>query len=285
MSLQPRALAWDGGSLPVGRCAIMAVLNVTPDSFFDGGRYAAVDAAVRRAWEAVEEGADVLDVGGESTRPGAAKVSPEEELARVVPVLVELRRGGITVPVSIDTSRASVAAAAIELGAVLVNDVSGGSREPALLDIAAASGAGVVLMHMRGSPRTMQADVRYDDLVGEVSAVLKLCCAAADAAGIPRDRQAVDPGIGFGKSPEGCVELIARLDEFASLDRAVLVGASRKSFLGRLFGHAPDDRLIGSAVVAAAAAERGASIVRVHDVAASRQAVEVASALRGASRP
>ncbi|MCP4867540.1 MAG: dihydropteroate synthase [Proteobacteria bacterium] len=285
MTLQPRSLAWEGGSLPADRCSVMAILNVTPDSFFDGGRYAAVDAAVARAFEAIDEGADVLDIGGESTRPGSAGVTVEEELARVVPVLQALRDRGCPLPISIDTSRAAVAAAAVELGAVLVNDVSGGSREPEILDVAASAGAAVVLMHMRGSPRTMQSNVRYDDLFGEVSATLAACCEAADAAGIPADRQAIDPGIGFGKSPQGCLDLIARLDKFASLDRAVLVGASRKSFLGRRFGLAPADRLVGSAVIAAASAERGASIVRVHDVAASRQAVDIASALRKASRP
>ena len=262
----------------------MAILNVTPDSFFDGGRYAALDAAVRRAFEAIEEGADVLDVGGESTRPGAAEVPVEEELARVRPVLRALRDEGCPVPISIDTSRAAVAAAALELGAVIVNDVSGGTREPEILPVAASAGAAVVLMHMRGHPRTMQTNVQYEDLLGEVSEVLAACCEAADAAGIPADHQAIDPGIGFGKSPQGCIDLIARLDEFSSLDRAVLLGASRKSFLGHRFGLAPDDRLVGSAVVAAVAAERGASIVRVHDVAASRQAVDLAWALREASR-
>ncbi len=279
-------LRWDGGGLDASRPAVMAILNVTPDSFFDGGRYAAVDAAVARAWAVVEEGADLLDVGGESTRPGSAGVTPADELARVLPVLRALRAGRYPLPVSIDTSRAEVAAAAVELGAVIVNDVTGGTREPAILEVAARSGAAVVLMHMRGTPRTMQADVRYDDLVSEVAAFLRAACASATAAGVPVERQAIDPGIGFGKSPEGCLELIARLDELAALGRPILLGASRKSFLGKRFGHAPDDRLVGSAVVAAAAVERGAAVVRVHDVAATRQAVDVAAALRQAgARP
>lgn len=262
----------------------MAILNVTPDSFFDGGRYDGVDRAVERALEAVGEGADVLDVGGESTRPGSAGITADEEMDRVLPVLDALRDARYPLPISVDTSRASVADAALRAGAVIVNDVSGGRRDPELLRVAAERGAAVVLMHMRGTPRTMQGNVRYHDLVGEVAASLADSCAAATAAGVPVSHQAVDPGIGFGKSPEGCLELIARLDLLEPLGRAVLVGASRKSFLGRLFDLAPADRLVGSVVAAAAAVERGASIVRVHDVAATRQAVDLAAALRDVPR-
>jgi len=264
----------------------MAILNVTPDSFSDGGLYHRVDAAVARAWQVVDEGADLLDLGGESTRPGSAGVSEAEELARVLPVLEALASAdpSYPLPISIDTSRAGVARAALEAGACLVNDVTAGEREPGILPVVADAGAAVVLMHMRGTPRTMQANVRYEDLVGEVAGYLRTRCEAATAAGIPAERQAVDPGIGFGKSPEGCLRLIAHLNRLEELERPVLLGASRKSFLGRLFGHEPGQRRAGSLAAAVAATERGASILRVHDVAATRRAVDVAAAFREVGR-
>lgn len=284
--LLPRGLAWEGGRLRCDRPAVMAILNVTPDSFSDGGLYRPVDAAVARAWEVVDEGADVLDLGGESTRPGSDGVTEIEELARILPVLEALTAVDRTypLPISVDTSRAGVARAVLGAGARIINDVTGGEREPAILDIVAGAGAAVVLMHMRGTPRTMQGDVHYEDLIGDVACYLRGRCQAATAAGIPAERQAIDPGIGFGKSPEGCLELIARLERLAALERPVLVGASRKSFLGRLFGQQPDQRLEGSLAAAVVAADRGASILRVHDVAATRRAVDVAAALRDAGR-
>ena len=274
-----KPLRWADGALPASRPAVMAILNVTPDSFFDGGRYDALDAARLRAWAAVEEGADVLDVGGESTRPGAPEVSEDEELRRTLPLLEVLAASGYPLPISIDTARARVAREALARGARIVNDVSGGARDPSLLDEVAAASAAVVLMHMRGSPRTMQRNVTYDDLLGEVTERLGACCAAASAAGVPAASQAVDPGIGFGKSPEGCLQLVAHLEDLAALGRPILLGASRKSFLGRAFGHEGDDRLIGSAVIAAAGVLHGASILRVHDVRATRLAVDVAAGL------
>lgn len=283
--LRPRPLAWDGGGLPGTRPAVMAILNVTPDSFFDGGRFSSTEAAVARAWEAAREGADVLDVGGESTRPGSDPVDVDVELARVLPVLEALASGPVPypLPISIDTTKAGVARAALRAGARIVNDTTGGLADPDVLGVAAEAGAALVLMHARGTPRTMQRDVRYDDLLAGVTTVLAERCRAATAAGVPAERQAIDPGIGFGKSPEGCLQLVARLDRLEELERPVLVGASRKSFLFHLFGHAPDDRMPGSLAVAVAATLNGASILRVHDVAATRRAVDVAAAIRGLS--
>ena len=275
-------LRWRGGGLP-DRPSVMAILNVTPDSFFDGGRYDGLDRAQRRAWAVVEEGADLLDVGGESTRPGAAEVGEDEEARRVVPLVEALVSAGYPLPISLDTTRAAIVRAGLAAGAVIVNDVSGGLREPAVLKAAAEAGAAVVLMHMRGTPRTMQADVRYDDLIDDVIDHLRACCASASAAGVPADHQAIDPGIGFGKSPEGCLELIAGLDRLAVLGRPILLGASRKSFLLHAFGQEGEDRMVGSVVAAAVGVARGASILRVHDVRSTRLAVDVAAGLAEAA--
>ncbi len=257
----------------------MAILNVTPDSFYDGGRYQGLDAALSRAWTVVEEGADVLDIGGESTRPGAADIGGEEEAARVQPVIERLVAQGYPLPISVDTTRADVAAAAVDAGAVIVNDVSGGLREPAILGVAARAGAAVILMHLRGTPRTMAANAEYEDVVGEVADALALRCAAADEAGIPRASQCVDPGIGFAKTAVGSLELLARIRALRELGRPVLVGASRKSFLGHLFGQHGDQRRWGSLAVAAWSAIEGADIVRVHDVEATRGILDVTRGL------
>jgi len=258
---------------------------MTPDSFFDGGRFVALEEATRRAWQMVAEGADILDVGGESTRPGSAGVAVSEELDRVLPLVRALRKGQdrYPLPISIDTSRAEVADAVLAAGAEVVNDVSGGRREPAILEVAARNGAGMVLMHMRGSPATMQDRVDYQDLCTDVLASLRDCCRSAEQAGVPPEHQAVDPGIGFGKSAQGCLELLGKLQIFQDLQRPVLVGASRKSFLGKAFGHEGEDRQVGSVFAAGHAATRGASIVRVHDVRATRLAVDVAAGIRDAS--
>ncbi|MCO4768791.1 MAG: dihydropteroate synthase [Deltaproteobacteria bacterium] len=257
----------------------MSILNVTPDSFFDGGHHAEVDAAVRRAWEVVDEGADVLDLGGESTRPGAAPVSLDEELRRTVPVVERLVKEDYPLPISIDTSRHTVARRTLEAGAVIVNDVTGGTREPEILAVAAEHGAAVVLMHMRGTPQTMQGQTDYRDVVSEVSEALRALCDAATAAGIPAERQAVDPGIGFAKTATDSLRLVSEVGHFEQLARPVLLGASRKSFLGRLFGQEGDDRLYGSLAVAAWSALRGAHILRVHDVRATRAVLNVTMAL------
>lgn len=261
------------------RPAVMGILNVTPDSFYDGGRYVDPGAAAARAWEMVEAGADLIDVGAESTRPGAARVPPDEQLRRLLPVLVRLR--DLPVPRSVDTTRAPVARAALDAGVTVINDVSAGVDDPGLLAAVAGAGATVVLMHMRGAPQTMGALTDYDDVVTDVRDHLAARCAAAEDAGIPAARQWVDPGIGFAKSAPDSLRLLARLGPLLALGRTVLVGASRKSFLGAL-GHHGDDRLEGSLVVAAAAVQQGDVVVRAHDVGPTRRAVDVAFALREA---
>jgi dihydropteroate synthase len=255
----------------------MGVVNVTPDSFSDGGLFLDARAAVAYARGLVEEGAAIVDVGGESTRPGSEGVSLDEELRRVEPVLERLQ----DVPVSIDTSKAEVARRAAALGAVMVNDVTALRGDPELAGVVAASGSYVCLMHMLGEPRTMQDDPRYDDVVSEVAAFLEERVSFAVEAGIPEERICVDPGIGFGKTVEHNLELVARLDEIAALGRPVVVGASRKRFLGRVLGdpEALTGPVAAGVAVAVLAFERGASIFRVHDVREHVQALTAAQAL------
>lgn len=253
----------------------MGIVNVTPDSFSDGGRCFDVGAAVARGAALVAEGADWLDVGGESTRPGAAAVPVEEELRRVVPVIEGLRRQLPAAPISVDTRRARVAAAALEAGASMVNDVSA-CADPKMAPVVARGGAEVVLMHMRGTPATMQRDTRYGDLVGEVVAWLGQRAAEVEAAGVARERILLDPGLGFGKAPDDNPRLVAAVPRLAALGYRVLVGASRKSFIGRLTGEPePERRVYGSVGAALAAASLGAHMVRVHDVRATIQAWRV----------
>ena len=252
----------------------MGVVNVTPDSFSDGGVHLDPDVAAAAARRMVEEGAAIVDVGGESTRPGSAGVSVEEELQRVVPVLDRL---GGEIPVSIDTSKAEVAQAALECGAILVNDVTALRGDPELAGVVAGSGAYLCLMHMQGEPRTMQADPRYDDVVSEVKAFLEERLAFAVSQGVREELVCLDPGIGFGKTPEHNLELVRRLDVLLALGRPVLVGFSRKSSLHRLTG---SEDLLGASVAAAVAAfERGATILRVHDVKPHVDALTVAGAI------
>ena len=257
----------------------MGVVNVTPDSFSDGGVNLDPDVAAASARRMVTDGAAIVDVGGESTRPGAEGVTADEELRRVVPVLERLAGGGV--PVSIDTSKAAVARRALELGAELVNDVTALRGDPALAEVVAESGAYLCLMHMRGDPRTMQADPRYDDVVSEVAAFLEERLRAAVAAGIPEELICLDPGIGFGKTTEHNFELVRRLPELTALGRPVLVGFSRKSSLGKLLGDpgATTGSVAASVGAAVAAYERGATILRVHDV---REHVEALAAARAA---
>jgi len=261
------------------RPSVMGILNVTPDSFSDGGRYLEPAAALARARTLIAEGAAIVDVGGESTRPGAAGISLGEELRRVEPVLEGLAAHAI--PFSIDTAKAGVAQRALEAGAVLVNDVTALRGDPDLAGVVAEGGACLCLMHMLGEPRTMQANPRYDDVVSDVVAFLEERLAVAVSAGVREDLICLDPGIGFGKTVEHNLELISRLDELVSLGRPLLVGASRKRFLGRILGDA--DALTGPVAAGVALAvlafERGASIFRVHDVREHVEALSAASAL------
>ncbi|MBM4381599.1 MAG: dihydropteroate synthase [Deltaproteobacteria bacterium] len=260
----------------------MGVVNVTPDSFSDGGRFLQEDAAVAHGEQLAAAGADILDVGGESTRPGAARVSVEEELRRVVPVIRRLSAAGALV--SVDTSRHEVARAALEAGAVMVNDVSGFRWDPQLPSVVAEANAACCLMHVKGTPDTMQRAPAYADVVEEVTAALAGSLSRAEAAGIPRGRLLVDPGIGFGKTAGLNLLLLRRLGDLRVLGCGVLVGTSRKGFLGKLCGDKPaGERLwatLGS--IAAVAARGDADVVRVHDVAEARDALAVADAIRGA---
>jgi dihydropteroate synthase len=262
----PTATAWKHltGELTLDRTRVMGVLNVTPDSFSDGGRFLDPDVAVLRGLEIAEEEADLLDVGGESTRPGAEPVSPADEWKRVGPVLEHLGRK-LDIPISIDTRHFEVARKALRAGASIVNDVDG-LRDPAMVDVVRRSGAGVVLMHMRGDPRTMQARPAYADVVREVRVYLEDRVRKAVAARIPRESIAVDPGIGFGKTAAHNVEVLRNLGQIAGLGHPVVVGVSRKSFLEALGGGEAGDRLAASLAAAAFAAGRGAHVIRAHDV-------------------
>lgn len=264
------------------RALVMGIVNVTPDSFSDGGRYAEPAAAIARCEALLEEGADLLDLGGESTRPGSAPVEPAEQWRRLAPVIQGLRQRRREAVISVDTRNADVARHALAAGAHVINDVSA-LADPGMAAVVAEAGAGLVLMHLRGSPATMQSDTAYDDVVAEVAAFLRTRMHVALAAGIDEAAIALDPGIGFGKSAEGSLALIAHTARLASLGRPVLVGASRKRFLGAITGGAEvHDRLEGSLAAAAIAVAEGARIVRVHDVRASLRAVRVADAIRAA---
>ena len=260
----------------------MGVVNVTPDSFSDGGEFLHADAAVAHAERLAGEGADIIDVGGESTRPGAEPVPEDVELQRVVPVVERVaQRGGPRV--SIDTAKLAVAEAALQAGARIVNDVTAFRNAPELAGLVASAGATCCLMHMQGEPRTMQADPSYGDVVADVRAFLEERLAFATAEGVPEERVWLDPGIGFGKTIEHNLELLRRLDEIAAIGRPVVIGTSRKSFLGTLTGRPEKERLAGTIATNVMAYERGASIFRVHDVAAVVDALRVASAT--VSRP
>jgi dihydropteroate synthase len=256
---------------------VMGIVNVTPDSFSDGGFFLEPDAAVHHGRELAEEGAAILDVGGESTRPGAAPVAAEEELRRVLPVVDGL--AGRAHRISIDTTKAAVAEAALDAGATIVNDISAFRFDPAVAGLVADRGAHCCLMHMLGDPRTMQEDPRYDDVVSEVKSFLEERLAFATGEGVAEDRVWLDPGIGFGKTVDHNLELLDRLDEIVAIGRPVVVGTSRKSFLGKLTGGRPEkERLPGTIATNVIALERGATIFRVHDVAPVVDALAVAAA-------
>src|SRR5215218_4942834 len=257
---------------------IMGVVNVTPDSFSDGGLFLDADAAVEHGLRLVDEGADILDVGGESTRPGAEPVSEEEERHRVLPVIERLVRDG-GARISIDTTKPAVARAALDAGATLVNDVSAFRFDPEMAALVAETGAGCCLMHMLGEPRTMQQDPRYDDVVSDVKAFLEERLAFATSEGIAEERVWLDPGIGFGKTVEHNLELLRRLDEIVAIGRPVVIGTSRKSFLGRIAGGRDESRRVpGTIATNVLALERGATLFRVHDVAQNADALAVAAA-------
>ncbi len=264
------------------RTLVMGILNVTPDSFSGDGllQYPdPVDAALRRAREMVAAGADLLDVGGESTRPGADPVPLEEEMRRVIPV-VEALVEAVDVPISVDTRKAEVARRALRAGAWMVNDVSALRADPEMVRVVAEFGCPVVLMHMKGTPKDMQRDPRYDDVVGEIKQFLTERIAFAQAHGIPSDRIVVDPGFGFGKRPEHNLEIVRRLGELRALGFPVLVGPSRKSTIGRILNNAPpEERLEGTIALCVLCAQNGADLVRVHDVQAVVRALRVADAV------
>jgi dihydropteroate synthase len=257
---------------------LMGVVNVTPDSFSDGGRFLEPSAAVAHGVRLSEEGAAILDVGGESTRPGAAPVDAEEELRRVVPVVEGLAAAGTGSQLSIDTSKAAVARAALDAGASYVNDVTAFRADPAIAGLVAERDVECCLMHMLGEPRTMQEDPRYDDVVSDVKAFLEGRLAFAVGEGVPEERVTLDPGIGFGKTLDQNLELLRRLEEIVAIGRPVMIGTSRKSFLGKLTGRDVDDRLAGTIATIVLAYARGASVFRVHDVAPVRDALAVAAA-------
>lgn len=271
-----------GDELALDRPLVMGVLNVTPDSFSDGGRHLDPDDAARRARRMVEAGADLVDVGGVSTRPGAEPVPAEREWERIGPVLQRL--ADLPAPVSVDTTDAGVAERALEAGAAVLNDVSGLRFDPRLADLAARSGAGLVLMHMRGDPRTMQDDTAYDDLVGEVRSFLAGALEKALGRGCDPGQVVLDPGIGFGKSAGGNLRLVARAGDFAVRGRPVMVGPSRKSFIGDTLGLPVGERVEGTVAACVLALARGASVFRVHDVRAARRALDLAAAALEAER-
>ena len=268
------------------RVLVMGILNVTPDSFSDGGRYLEPQAAIARGVELLDEGADMLDLGAESTRPGSVPVPADEQWRRLEPVLRGLRAARPEATLSLDTRVAEVAERGLALGAKVVNDVSA-LGDPAMAAVVARAGAGLVLMHMRGTPENMQQDTSYGDVAAEVASHLQSRAAAARAEGVAEECLAFDPGIGFGKSAAGSLELLARLPELRALGRPVLVGASRKSFLARLTGDEgpPSERVPASLAAAAIAVYEGAAILRVHDVAATVRVAKLALAARRARRP
>jgi dihydropteroate synthase len=257
---------------------LMGVINVTPDSFSDGGLYIDARAAIAHGLELVADGAAIVDIGGESTRPGAAPVSEDEERRRVLPVIEGLVSAGCPAQLSIDTSKGAVAASALDAGATLVNDVTALRGDPEMVAVIAATGAECCLMHMLGDPRTMQLDPSYEDVVGEVKEFLVQRMSFAVAHGVAEERIMLDPGIGFGKTVEHNLELLRRLDELVEVGRPVVIGTSRKSFIGRLTGRDVNDRIAGTIATNVLAYERGARVFRVHDVAPVRDALQVTAA-------
>ena len=266
---------WEFGSFrfgPTKRPLLMGIVNVTPDSFSDGGRFLQTQAAVEHGLKLAAEGADILDVGGESTRPGSDVVTVDDELQRVVPVIQQLAKR-TTVPLSVDTSKAAVARAAIEAGAVIVNDISGLRHEPEIVDVCRDFQVGVICMHMQGTPQTMQRDPHYINVVDEICDFFKERLQTLTAAGIAAERIAFDPGVGFGKTAQHNIEILKAIRQFQSIGRPILIGHSRKGFLQKVTGRPLDERLFGTIGVSVAVAHQGVDLIRIHDVAANRDAV------------
>jgi dihydropteroate synthase len=274
-------LEWPNHTLDFDKkTAVMGILNVTPDSFSDGNHYFDQGRAVEHALQMVEEGADIIDIGGESTRPGAETVTQYEELRRVIPV-IDAIAGKISVPISIDTYKASVAGTALEAGASIINDISGLRFDPDMSKVAAQAGVPVIMMHIKGTPRDMQKDPVYSDLIKEIMDYLRDSVGIAETAGVDRSRIVIDPGIGFGKTFEHNLQILKNLASFNALELPILVGVSRKAFIGKILGGAvPDERLEGTAAAVAISVMNGASIVRVHDVKEMTKVVKVADAIK-----
>jgi len=275
-----RTLSGNGRSITLGdHTLVMGIVNVTPDSFYDGGRHKSAQAAVEHGLRLVAQGAEMLDIGGESTRPGSDPLPVDEELDRVIPVIEGLA-SRTNVPLSIDTNKAAVARSAVTSGAHWINDISAGLMDPEMLEVVRETGVPYVAMHMRGTPKTMQIDTEYDDLIAEVKGYFEERLAACIAAGIDPHSVVLDPGIGFGKKPEHNYTLLARLEEFKSFNLPLLVGPSRKSFLKVVEAENAEDRLPGTLAAVVTCALAGVEIVRVHDVAESVQTVRVADRIR-----
>ncbi len=267
--------------LPIGeRTLLMGILNVTPDSFSDGGEHFKTDDAIARARRMIEEGVDILDIGGESTRPGSKPITAREEIERVVPKIKAIRDGS-DVLISVDTYKGEVARAALEAGADIVNDITALNGDESMAGVIAEADAAVVLMHMRGTPETMQEDTEYDDVIKEVLASLKMSIGKAEGAGIEPGKIIIDPGIGFGKTAENNITILKELKSFLSLDKPLLLGTSRKSFIGVITDRDVKDRIFGTAASVCAAVLNGASIVRVHDVREMSDVVKITDAIKG----
>ncbi len=258
----------------------MGILNLTPDSFSGDGIYEDADRAVERAVRMIEEGADIIDVGGESTRPGSAQVAAGEELKRITPVIKKLAKK-IKIPISIDTRKRDVAVAALDNGASIINDISGLEADEGMAQVASQYNAGVVIMHMKGTPETMQKDPTYDDVIAEIINKLSQLVARAEKKGVKKNNIIIDPGIGFGKTFEHNLDILNNLSRFRALEKPILVGLSRKSFIGKVLSAEPQERIFGTAASAALAIRNGADIIRVHDVKEMKQVAEVTDAILG----
>ena len=264
---------------------LMGVVNVTPDSFSDGGQFLDTEKAVEHALQLIAEGADIIDIGGESTRPNATPVTEDEELRRVLPVLRALAARKISVPISIDTMKPAVAEAALKVGASMINDIAANRLDPRMWGLARETGAGYVLMHMQGTPQTMQRDPQYDDVVRDVAKFFERGLARLHESGVSGEQIILDPGIGFGKTVEHNLELLAGLGQFRTYQRPLLVGASRKAFIGKITGaERMEERLPGSLACAIAAAQAGVQIIRTHEVGATRQALRMMEAIQEARK-